>query len=293
MIILNTFKFRNLHQKNYFEGWYFRFTDEATNKNYAIITAITYNEQHPHAFIQSFTDHTIKNQYYTFKTDDFTYNDYSIQIQRNTLSKEYINYTLDDISINLDFTDVTTLEDIDGPSSAMGYLSKYPLECFQEVVILDGYATGTIDNKPVKGKIYMEKTYGRKFPSKWIWIQSNHHLDNDALSFSVGKIPMFGFKVRGFLCILKTQQKTYRLSTYNFARISVDNNVITLKKSGYKIMLKPQLKETCMLVGPSKLAKMDLDVFESINSSVIVEIYKRNKMIYSSTFTNAGIELMY
>ena len=51
---MNTFEYRNLKKKNYFEGWYQRVTDENNNINYSIIFAITKDENDSHSFIQIF-----------------------------------------------------------------------------------------------------------------------------------------------------------------------------------------------------------------------------------------------
>ena len=105
----------------------------------------------------------------------------------------------------------------------MSYMSKFPLECFQEVNIIDGSFNGELiineETIYIKGKTYLEKTYGNRFPDKWIWIQSNHFNKEAALTFAYGKIPFLKWRVKGFFSILKFNGKEYRFASYNFSKI--------------------------------------------------------------------------
>ena len=88
----------------------------------------------------------------------------------------YLN--VDNISITINIDEKVLLNKRGKNTSAMSYLSKAPLQCFQEVNIMDGSYSGEViindETKHINGKVYMEKTYGNKFPEKWIWIQCNH-----------------------------------------------------------------------------------------------------------------------
>ncbi|AIO18015.1 hypothetical protein KQ51_00111 [Candidatus Izimaplasma bacterium HR1] len=291
---MKTFEYQNKKSKDYFEGWYFRFTASETNKNYAVIFAITKNLEDSHSFIQVFSDTSEVCDYLRFKVEKFSY-DYienRLHIGKSSLSTTSIHLDTPSLKMDLDFSNKLSLESQPGSNSAMGYLSKVPLECFQEVIYLNGKGKGTINKDNVEGTIYIEKTYGSKFPVQWVWLQSNHS-KKSSMTFSVGKIPFFGIKAKGFLAILKTPEKLYRFYTGNLSTVKVLKDKIIVRRGLLKLVLLPMQNETIKLVGPSQKALMNLDVFESLTSTLKLELYRGNKLIFKDSYTNVGYENMW
>lgn len=296
---MNVFKYRNLKAKNYFEGWYLRVTDEKEGINLAFIFAITKYEEDPHAFIQVYDGVLLKNTYYRFNISDFKYEDGKVYIKDNYLSINEMFLDINDIKVNISM-DKTKLNGKTN-SSAMSYMANFPLECFQEVNIIDGIFKGELSIKneirKITGKTYMEKTYGKKFPQSWIWIQSNHFDKDVALTFAYGKIPLLNFRVKGFFSVLNIAGTVYRFGSYNLARLKInkksDSKVeVTLKRGFHKLIIEAEMVDSVKLVGPMEKGKMELDVFESINSKVSIKLYKRKMLIFESKGKNVGFELM-
>jgi len=281
---MEKFSFQDKKSKNYFEGWYFRFTN---NVNYAIIFAISKNEEDPHAFIQLFNDTMEECVYERFDLSAFSFSDGTVNIGGNKLSLDMLYINIRDTEIDLEFTQTNPMI-----KSAMGYLSNAPLDCFQEVILLDGYAKGTINTKKVKGVIYIEKTYGNKFPKRWIWLQSNHSVNNSKISFSVGYIPFLSFTVKGWLLVVN-----YNLEKINFHSLAgVSLKFIKagfiVKSQHYKVIVHYKNSKMIKLVGPSKKAKMELDVFESLTATASIQIFKDGKLVFEDDYTNVGLENM-
>ena len=297
---MNTFKYQNKKNKNYFEGWYTRFTTK-DNLNIAVIFAITKDIKNPHSFIQVFKENDDKCIYLSFKTNDFSFADDKVTIGKNSLSKDQIILDHEDISCNVSFTNQDTLDQNGGHPSAMGFLHKAPLECFQEVIFLEAFAKGSFSLKgktyEIKSKGYMEKTFGDNFPSRWIWIQSNYNKDNAKISFSIGLIPILFFKVKGFFLLLKINNELLRFSSYNLSRIKVkrvnEGIIIIIKKGKHKIVILPRSIDPVTLVGPRKNGEMTLDVFESIKSTATVQHFIKKELVYEGVFENVGYENMY
>jgi len=297
---MNTFEYKNKRDKNYFEGWYIRVVDESENINLAFIFAVTKDIEDPHAFIQVYDGIALNSKYYRFDVNDFKYKKDTVYIKDNSLSlgKMYLKVDNIEININLDINTDNNNKNIN--ASAMSYMSKFPLECFQEINILDGTYSGklTLNNKKmvISGKSYMEKTYGNKFPTKWIWIQCNHFDKEAALTFAYGKIPVLRWKAKGFFSILNIQGKEYRFATYNLSRMKInkisDTQVeITMKRRFTKMVINAKMIDPVKLIGPLENGKMLLEVFESINSLVTLTLYKGNKVIFDIVGKNAGFEL--
>ena len=141
---MNTFKYVDLKRKNYFEGWYQRITDENKNVNYAFIFAITNDENDPHAFIQVFDGVTNENKYYRFEQSDFYYSEGTVFIKENYLSLNSMYLKTENLEVSVLFNSSKKLKKQCKNNSAMSYLVKFPLECFQEVVTIDGYFKGEL-----------------------------------------------------------------------------------------------------------------------------------------------------
>jgi hypothetical protein len=297
---MKTFAFQNKKQKNYFEGWYVRFTDTDCDVKIAIIFAITKDVNDPHAFIQYYDNEEFENHYYRFDTSAFSYDSdtQTIRIGENVLSPNQVIVKTEKLDIKGQFLDVVPLQKYQGTTSAMGFLSHAPLECFQEVIFVDSSARFTINNLTYNGRSYMEKTYGTNFPKKWIWLQSNHSTNGSAISFSVGHVPVIKFYVKGFFLLLLIKGKEYRFGSFNFSRIIIEQSsesetTIRIKRGWTTVELNAVTDEPVTLVGPRKNGIMDLDVHESITATATIKLYKRGKLIFEDTYTEVGLELMY
>lgn len=285
---MKTFMYQNLKNKDYFEGWYFRFTDSKTTVNYAVIFALTKSSSDPHSFIQVFNEHLDECFYTRFDVTAFKEEDNKLYIEQNYISLDEININTPDFNLNMKFSQLVSLNG----KSAMGYLKNSPLDCYQEVIYLDGIATGSLNSNPVTGKMYIEKTYGNKFPVRWIWLQSNHSQKKSNISFSIGYIPVLFFKVKGYLAILKTSDGLFKFHSLAGSFLTIKKNTLMIRNWNKKLVITYQQDKTIKLVGPSKKAKMDLDVFESLTSTATVKLYINHKLVFEDKYSNVGLEVM-
>ncbi len=295
---MEKFQIQNKKTHDYFEGWYLRITDRVQNVNLALIFAKTLYKDDPHAFIQVYDGVSLKNHYYRFDIDDFSFEDDTVKIGKNTLSVNRVNLEIDVYMVDVMLKAHTTLQ----KTSAMGYLEKFPLECFQEVIFLDAEAIGTVKRKKntvqVKGKAYMEKTYGRRFPKKWFWVQANHFDDTVCLTLAGGSVPTLSFKPFGFFAIFQMHGEEFAFGTYNLSRmkievISPERIRFVIKKRRYVLEVIGHLKNPVELVGPTDNGEMVLPVFESITSHVEVIFKNKNQVLYQGSSAFAGFEWMY
>ncbi len=301
---MSLFGYKNKKNKNYFEGWYFRFTNSEENKNYALIFAITKDVNNPHSFIQFYDG--VKNEpyYFSYAIEDFRYDEDKdiVYIKDNYISKSKVFFSNEEFSITCQSLNHEVLQKYKRHSSAMGYLQNAPLECFQEVIFISAFVRVDIrilqEKQNFTGKSYMEKTYGTNFPNKWVWIQSNYSEHRSSLSFSIGLIPVLFFKVKGFFLILHLQGVEYRFATYNNAKINIikqsaKQHKIIVSRHNLRVEIIAKTQKPIKLIGPSKKGKMDLSVYESINAIASLKMYDDDEMIFEDRFTNVGLELMY
>ncbi|MFK5882963.1 MAG: tocopherol cyclase family protein [Candidatus Izemoplasma sp.] len=291
------FTYQNKHKIDYFEGWYLRLIDESNNLNYAIIIGITKESSDAHSFIQIYDGTKLENHYYRYHLEDFSFSGDKVRIKHNYLSKDALCIKEKGIDINIVINKQEKLK----AKSAMGFLSKLPLTCFQEVIFMDAQYHGeiTIDEKKYNstGKSYMEKTYGNKFPTKWIWLQSNHFNKEVSFAFAYGLVPIAKWEAKGFFAIMHYKGKEYRFASYNFSRLKIIKKSetdleFTIKRGRLRLEISAQILNNVILVGPGVNGIMNLDVKESLNSLVHIRFSKGNKVIFETTGTNVGLENM-
>ena len=112
----------------------------------------------------------------------------------------------------------------------------------------------------------------------------------------IADIPFKLFNFRGLICILIVDDKEFKFTTYNNAKIieyKVDDNVINivLKKGHYYLYLNAKYNDGLTLYAPVS-GKMKKDILESISSSITVTLKNDKKVIFSSTSTNCGLEIV-
>ena len=285
---MDTFKYQNKRNKNYFEGWYLRFT--TNSHNYGLIFAITKNEQDPHAFIQFFQSGMDRCVYLRYDLDEFSFQDDTVFIGNNKMSLDKVQIIEQDLEVDLTLKNHLYYTDKGKSKSAMSYLKNMPLECFQEVLYLKAFAQGHVNYKNVintiEGSAYSEKTYGNNFPTQWMWLQS---YQGKPFTLAMGKMPVGPFRINGFFFIMEIDNKLIRLSTTNGAKIKFSNTdsfaSIFISKGFYRIHIEASLQEPIQLVGPGKKGKMSLGVTESLTSSAKVKVFYKGLEKYINRWT--------
>ncbi len=291
------FALKSKVKTNGFEGWYLRLNDPSIGFNMALIFAHTTNEDDPHAFIQLF-DGTLKtNTYLRFDADAFRFHNDTVWIAGNELSVSHVHLDTDLLKLDAQFENPV----YNAEKSAMGLLEKFPLETFQEVVIMDGVMRGEATlygvKKNLSGTLYMEKTYGQKFPKTWFWVQANHFdIPGVSLSMSGGHVPTIKFRPFGFFALLYTPEANMRFATYDLSRIHIDHTPeltrFTVRKRFSTLIVDVTRHAPTELVGPTDGGAMTLPVYESITAHVTLTYKRRNKTILSAKSALAGFEYM-
>lgn len=285
-------------KKNYFEGWYFRIVDK-DNNCYSFIFGISFNEKDPHSFIQIIDKNQDKAYYFRFKISDFYYENNIIKIKDNLISTNKLILRVDSFDIDINITPNLFLKKRVINGGVMGPFKYLYFPTRHEIIFMNSKIEGHVKTKNIDCKIsgtgYMEKDLGTRFPTRWLWIQTNHFKNNN-ISLIVSKADLIG-KISGFFCFLNINGKEYRFTTYNFSKIknySNENKVnIILKKGKYILKIKVKMKSGNLILAPIKKAKMQRKIEESLVSSLDLVLYKRNKSILNTTAINVGCEYLY
>lgn len=290
---------------NYFEGWYFKIIDPTEKHRFAIIPGISFpKEGEPHAFIQVMNATACTSEYHRFPVSDFhaSRENFSVTIGNNTFRENYLSVNLPEIQGELHFDDLVRWESPWYAPGIMGPFSFLPfMECYHGIVSLHHSISGTLryNHEPMnfnQGTGYIEKDWGRSFPSSWIWMQSNHFDQPEmSLTASVAKIPYMGISFIGFIVGFWWKKKLYKFTTYTGAKLehvtlSKENIHYTISDKYHRLEIMGHRTEGAELISPVN-GKMEGKLNESIIAHAQVTFSEvGGKVLYKGEAINMGLE---
>lgn len=293
--------------KCYFEGWYFKIINAEESKAFAIIPGVAMDVSGKrHAFIQILDGKNETSAYYKFEFEQFSYNKdrFEISIGANNFSNSEIKLDLENIKGTLRFSSL-----IPWPSSwyspgIMGPYSFVPfMECYHGILSMNHQLEGSLTIKDetinfTAGKGYMEKDWGRSFPSAYFWMQTNHFShENISFKASVAKIPWLGFTFTGFIAGIWINNQLIQFTTYNGSKLMksyADKEKVELifENRNYKLEVMAHRHKATQLASPIS-GFMEGRIEESLTSTINLTLYdKKNKTILLKDLgRNAGLEV--
>lgn len=294
-------------KKRFFEGWYFKIVDKSEQHALAIIPGIAMDESgEKQSFIQVLDGVNVTAAYHKFDALDFRSNEnrFKVRIRENSFSTNRIKLDIPGIKGLLHFDEHFFWPKKIIAPGIMGWYSWVPfMECYHQVVSMNCAVTGKlIINKNeidfVNGRAYIEKDWGRSFPSSWIWMQSNHFTKQPvSFKLSVAKIPWLSGAFVGFICAFLIDNKLIRFATYTGAKlksISAEGETIdiVLEDAKYVLTVQAQKAAGAELASPV-LGLMEGRVKESMRALIHITLFSKqeNKVIFNDTGRNAGLEI--
>ena len=294
-------------KKVYFEGWYFKNANKESCISF--IPGININYEKQQAFIQIITSNS--SYYVSYDINEFSFNHdpFYIKIGNNIFSKNSIHIDIYDKLQNLIINGDISYSNHQNISTnwlnpnIMGPFSYIPfMECNHAIISIKSNIEGKITlNDEIfnfqEDIGYIEKDWGCSFPKNYIWCQGNN-FQNKNVSFmlSTANIPFKIFHFNGLICSLIIDNKEYRFATYNGSKIIKcdiqDNHLnITLKKRNYYLDIQATYDNSHKLLAPIK-GNMTKNILESISTTIQITLRKKEKILFSDTSTNCGLEIV-
>ena len=293
--------------RKYFEGWYYKVIDKTETKAFAFIPGIAMDENgDQQAFIQILDGKQLTAAYHKFDAKEFipTAEKFEVHIGENYFSKEEIKLKLPDLSGSLVFEN-----QVPWPSSwyspgIMGPFSFVPfMECYHGILSMDHKILGQLEINGTAvdftdGRGYMEKDWGRSFPSGYIWMQTNHFSKPGiSLKASVAKIPWVMSSFVGFIAGVWLGDRLIEFTTYNFTKLRksyADQHrvEIVLENRKHRLEILAHREAATSLASPI-MGFMDGRIEESMTAKIDVMLTdKRNgSILLEDTGRNAGLEV--
>ena len=293
--------------KRYFEGWYYKIINETEDKAFAIIPGIAMDEnQNKHAFIQVLDGKNLTAEYIKFDFEDFQVdsNRFQISIKKNQFSNDQLYLELPNIGGELKFKGQVPWPKKWYSPGIMGPYSFIPfMECNHGILSMDHSIIGklVINNNSIdftNGKGYIEKDWGKSFPSAYIWMQSNHfNKKNVSIKTSIAKIPWLKGSFIGFICGLWVNNALIQFTTYNKTQlklVNVDKSKVNIIMTNpqYQIEIIAHRRASTSLASPIS-GFMDGRINESMTAKIEIKLTDTltNKVIFDDIGRNAGLEV--
>jgi tocopherol cyclase len=295
----------------FFEGWYYKIIDASETHKYAFIPGIFLHtdSRNQHAFVQVLNGTTGASDYHRFPFDEFRYkpDHFEIDIDQNGFSLERMRLRLGtgekSIKGELRFRRLSPWPITVASPGVMGWYAYVPfMECFHGVLSFDHEIEGSLQVAGQSidftgGRGYMEKDWGKSFPSAHIWMQTNHfEQPGVSLSASVAIIPWLFSSFPGFIVGLMVNNVLYRFATYTGANIKLldvtDNDIHwTMADKKHELEIHATRSQGGLLHAPTT-TEMSNRLLESLTSTVSVCLKKKTGgIIFSGTGNHAGLEL--
>jgi len=299
--------------RRYFEGWYFKLIspDEATAL--AVIPGIAYDEKgEGHAFVQVLDGRQNTATYHRFPVDAFqpSKDRFALQLGDNFFGQQEIRLNLPEVKGQVQFARTVPWPVKPLSPGIMGWYAFVPfMECYHGIVSMDTELRGAlvVHGKPCSfegGRGYLEKDWGRSFPSSWIWMQSNHFLPENgpngqsgtSFKASVARIPWLGSAFVGFIGGLWHNNKLYRFTTYTGAKLHKvavqDSHVeLVIQDRRHQLEVYAVRSDGGELVSPVQ-GLMAGRVSESMSARLRIRLTQRDgQVVFEGEGRNAGLEV--
>jgi len=272
--------------KQYFEGWYFKHQNK--EKTVAIIPGKSMEE----AFIHVVTDE--EAYFLSYPLDAYQKGGGELIVGANTFSESGLSLNIDRPELRLEGAiKYGKLTPIDG--DIMGPFRFFPMECSHGIVSMQHDLVGTMTlNDEVYnfncGVGYIESDSGTSFPSGYSWVHCNDFEEECSIVVAVARIPFYGLKFWGCICVIHLNGKEYRLATYKGVRIIKNEpGLIEIKQGKYRVVIQVDSKGGHQLPAPRR-GKMDHTIVEDLSCRATFKFTKGNQVLFEETSEKASYE---
>jgi len=294
-------------KRTYFEGWYYKIVNADETKAFAIIPGVAFGESgDSHSFIQVLDGKNLSAEYHKFSIDEFNADSdsFRVDLAGNIFSSDKIVLKLDNLNGELSFSG-----NVPWPSSyfspgIMGPYSFVPfMECYHGILSMDHTISGKLIIRGREfdftgGRGYMEKDWGKSFPSAYFWMQSNHFSKKGvSIKASVAKIPWLGSSFVGFIAGLYLDGKLIQFTTYNSSGIlksyaDEEKVELTFDNKKYTLEIIAHRDHATELASPIQ-GFMDGRISESMTSQISLKLFDKDlkKVIFEDMGRNCGLEV--
>jgi len=277
-----------------FEGWYYKHQTSDANTGERKSLAIIPGRAADSAFVLIITDN--KSFYISYPLSEYHKNDSQLHVGGSVFSPTGISLDIRSQELTLTgkimYTNLTSIY-----GDIMGPFRFFPMECrhgivsmnhaLQGEVILDGELLDFSD-----GKGYIESDSGRSFPQGYTWVHCNAFDADCSIMASVARIPFYGLRFWGCICVVWLNGREYRLATYKGVKIlRCECGVLELKQGKYKLHISIDGQYGHLLPAPDS-GKMSRFIRENLSCPARFKFMEGDICLFDEKSDHASYEYM-
>lgn len=294
----------------FFEGWYVKLVSADRKNRLAVIPGVFLGlDGDDEAFVQVLNGTTGRSEYQRYDRSQFSARDdaFDVTVGPNRFTATGATLDIPEIGLRgqVRFTDPLAPWPVRWRSPGiMGWYAWVPfMECYHGVVSFDHGLAGTLDWDGVSvrfdgGRGYLEKDWGRAFPSGYVWTQTNHFTQpGTCLTASIAMIPWMGREFRGFIVGVRHAGELYQFATYTGARttsLEIDERSVRWEmrsRRGATLSLVAERQRGGVLHAPVR-TEMHRRVEETLDARVRVRLTDpTGRVLFCDTGDCAGLEV--
>jgi len=297
----------------FFEAWYLRLCTSDGRRSWSVIPGL-FRGRDPgcsHAFVYVIDDESYETTRHRFPTSAFEASEtgFDVRVGPNRFGAAGLELAIDDEQRRLrgrvEFGALAPWPVRAWSPGVMGPFSWVPtMECYHGIVSLDHTLRGRLDTGTGSacfdgGRGYIEKDWGRSFPSTWVWIQANtFERPGVCLSASIARVPWRGRSFPGFLVGLYHDGRLEPFTTHGGAELVAladDGRTLALaiRRGDRYLEVSATRGRTASIPTPTP-SGMDGRVEESLDAHVHVRLTRgraRPQVLFEGTTARGGLEV--
>ena len=303
----------------FFEGWYVKLVSADRTARLAVIPGIYLGadgsaDRHDEAFVQVLDGVTGRSWYEHYDAADFhaATDRFDVTIGPNRFTGRGLTLDLPESGLRGQVHFSTPLDPwpvtVRSPG-IMGWYAWVPvMETYHGVLSFDHGLSGSLrlDGRELAfdgGLGYIEKDWGRTFPSGYVWMQSNHFTRSGvSLTASIAVIPWRRTQFRGFIVGLRMpgpdgRPRLHRFATYTGARttgLAVDDERVRWSlraKTGATLQIRAERRRGGLLHAP-ELTEMHRRVEETLDARIHLRLVDpAGRILLEDTGEVGGLEV--
>lgn len=295
----------------FFEGWYFKVVTADRSRAFAFIPGISFSKtgKQDHAFVQILDGNTGKVHVKEVPVDAFYWapDAFDLYLGENHFNDHQmqLDLILPEICVqgHLWFDTPTPWPKTFLSPGIMGPFGWLPfLECMHGILSFDHAIQGElrVDGETIDfsgGRGYIEKDWGKSFPSDWIWMQSNHFASpHTSFTFSLATIPFGLFHFTGVIAGLWKDGVLYPFTTYGGVSTEVklrekDQAEIVLQQGKMRLWVHAERITSGSLKAPT-LQGMNRRIMESLDAKIHLKLWIDDELAFDEMGERGGLEIV-
>ncbi|MGZ0712785.1 tocopherol cyclase family protein (plasmid) [Coraliomargarita sp. W4R53] len=302
--------------RGFFEGWYIKLVSADRAQRWAVIPGIFRgltgaDGERDEAFVQVLDGLTGRSWYHRFPVSEFRASDrgFDVWVGPNHFSPTGVTLDLPQLRGRIDYTSPLVGWPVTPAAPGiMGWYGLVPfMECFHGIVSFGHSLEGALEVEGAAtsfddGRGYIEKDWGKAFPSGYVWLASNHidattgDGEDASLIASVAIIPWMGGSFRGSIMGFRHGDQLYKWTTYNRSKereLVIDDTHVRWRVEGPDgvLQLDAERVRGGLLHAPLRTA-MHQRVEETLDASILfTHTSCDGRVLLAGTAQCAGLEV--